>query len=130
MSDMSKTVRPLSPHLQVYRLPMTALMSISHRITGVILAGGCLLITAFLLAAASGPEMYDKVMGYAGTPFGTLFMFAWSFVLYYHLCNGVRHLLWDMVLILEEKQAILAGWIVLLATSALTAGTWYLVSLS
>lgn len=121
--------RPLSPHLEVYRLPMTALMSISHRITGVILAGGCLLITAFFVAAAMGPDAYNIIMNYAGTPWGALFMFAWSFVLYYHLCNGIRHLLWDMVLILDEKDAIGAGWIVLLATAMLTSATWCAVSI-
>lgn len=121
--------RPLSPHLEVYRLPMTALMSISHRITGVILAGGCLLITAFFVAAAMGPEAYKTVMDYASTFWGMLFMFAWSFVLYYHLCNGIRHLLWDLVLILEEKNAIAAGWIVLLVTAMLTSATWCAVSI-
>lgn len=126
MSETSKTIdRPLSPHLQVYKLPMTALMSISHRATGIILAVGCLLISCFLVAAASSQLCYDKLMLYAMTPYGTAFLFAWSFALYYHLCNGIRHLIWDTVHLLDQKKAIAAGWIVLLATAALTAGTWY-----
>ena len=129
MSDTVKShPRPLSPHLQVYRLPMTAIMSISHRITGVVLAGGCLLITAFLAAAATSPRYYDFIMGYSNNIYATAFLFLWSFVLYYHLCNGIRHLFWDMVMLIDEKKAIAAGWVVLLASAALTAGTWYLAA--
>ncbi len=117
--------RPLSPHLQVYRLPMTALMSISHRITGVALAGGLLIITAILVGAAAGPEYYDMAMSYASHPVGTGVLFAWSFALFYHLCNGVRHLIWDTVHLLDQEKAICAGWVVLITTLGLTATTWY-----
>lgn len=117
--------RPLSPHLQVYRLPMTALMSISHRISGVILAGGCLLVMAFLFAAAAGEKYYNLVMGYAQTPYGGWFMIAWAFVLYYHLFNGIRHLIWDTVHLITKEKAEAAGWVVLIATIGLTAATWY-----
>lgn len=117
--------RPLSPHLQVYRLPMTAFMSISHRITGVILAGGCLLVTAFLASAALGPQYYEPVRAFAGSPIGTILLFAWSIVLYYHLCNGIRHLIWDMGFMFEKTQAVMSGWLVLLGTAFLTAATWY-----
>lgn len=104
---------------------MTALMSISHRITGVILAGGCVLITAFLVAAAMGAQQYDAVMALAGTLLGQAFLFAWLFVLYYHLCNGIRHLIWDTVHLLDQKNAIIAGWVVLLATVLMTLATWH-----
>jgi succinate dehydrogenase / fumarate reductase cytochrome b subunit len=104
---------------------MTALMSISHRITGVILAGGCLVVTLILLGAAMGKDYYDCVMDFAATPVGTGLLFAWSFVMYYHLCNGVRHLIWDTVHLLGERTAVLAGWVVLAATLALTAVTWH-----
>lgn len=126
MTDLQKpnSSRPLSPHLQVYRLPMTALMSISHRITGVILAGGCLLITAFLGAAASGPEYYDAVMAFAVSWAGQAFLFAWLLVVYYHLCNGIRHLIWDTVHLLDKTQAAVSGWVVLAATVLLTMATW------
>lgn len=122
----SITNRPISPHLQVYKLPMTALMSITHRITGVILSGGMLLIAAFLVAAVMGRDQFDLITSYARTPYGLYFFIAWSFAVYYHLCNGVRHLMWDMVKLLEERQAIATGWVVLLCAAALTTGTWYL----
>lgn len=126
MSDTPKTFeRPMSPHLQVYRLPMTALMSISHRITGVILSGGMLLVAAFLIAAVMGRDYYDLVMSYARTPPGFWFFIAWAFALYYHMCNGIRHMIWDTVHLLELRQANAAGWVVLIVSAALTAATWY-----
>jgi len=120
----TQSSRPLSPHLQIYRLPMTAVMSISHRITGAILSGGTLLIAAWLLAAAAGPDYYNQVMGVIKSPFGAFILFAWSFVLYYHLCNGVRHLFWDTGRFFSLKAAKTANWIVILAACALTAATW------
>ena len=129
MTDLSKNFdRPLSPHLQVYKLPMTALMSISHRATGVILSGGCILIAVFLITAMLGPDHYNRLVAYARTDYGFWFMLAWAAALYYHLCNGVRHLIWDTVHLLEFGQAKAAGWVVLLATAILTAGTWYLAT--
>lgn len=104
---------------------MTALMSISHRITGVILAGGCLLITAFIVAAAMGPETFDGVMGFATSCVGQIFLFLWLLVTYYHLCNGIRHLIWDTVHLFEKTQAAISGYVVLLATLGLTLATWY-----
>ncbi len=127
-NDDLKSRRPLSPHLQVYKLPMTALMSISHRISGVILSGGLILIALFIICAAQGPDVFNMMAVYAGHPYMTAFFFAWSFVLYYHLCNGVRHLIWDAGCMLDKEIAASSGWYVLLATAALTAATWYIVS--
>lgn len=119
--------RPLSPHLQVYRLPMTAKMSITHRMTGVILMGGLLLMAGWLIAAALGPEYYDVALAFAGSPLGKFVLFGWSAAFYYHLCNGIRHLFWDMGYLFKLTAANAAGWIVLLATALLTIGTWFLV---
>jgi succinate dehydrogenase / fumarate reductase cytochrome b subunit len=124
-----KTDRPLSPHLQVYRLPMTALMSITHRMTGVALSAGCILITAFLIAAAVSEEAFVWIKDFSITPLGTIILFAWSFALYYHTCNGVRHLIWDTVHLLEERKAVAAGWVVLLSSAGLTAATWYFAAI-
>ena len=120
--------RPLSPHLQVYRLPMTALMSISHRITGAILSGGSLLITAFLIAAMMGETEYNMVVGFAGSWMGTAILAGWSFALYYHLCNGIRHLIWDTASMLSDTAAAISGWVVIAASIFLTAATWYLAA--
>lgn len=125
MSDMmNKTPRPLSPHLQVYKLPLTALMSISHRATGAGLAIGTILVTAFLLAAATGEAEYDFVMGLANTTIGTIILFLWSAALYFHMCNGVRHMFWDMGKNFNKAKAMRSNYYVLLAAAALTALTW------
>lgn len=121
--------RPLSPHLQVYRLPMAALMSISHRITGAILSGGFLLIAAFLVSAAMGRQYFNDVMSLAMTPVGIFILVGWSFCLYYHTLNGIRHLIWDTkVGTISLQKATVSGWIVLVGTVLLTAATWHFAS--
>lgn len=118
--------RPLSPHLQVYRLPLTAKMSITHRMTGVILMGGMLLLAGWLIAAMLGEEYYAHAMALAVSPFGQIVLFGWAAAFYYHLCNGIRHLFWDMGFLFKLSAANAANWVVLLATALLTAGTWCL----
>lgn len=127
IARMTTDTRPLSPHLQVYRLPMTAKMSITHRMTGVILMGGLILLAAFLCAAACGEEHYNLAVSLASSPLGQIALVAWSAAFFYHLCNGVRHLFWDMGFLFKLKNAFVSGWIVLIATALLTGGTWYLV---
>ena len=129
MSDsMKKVERPLSPHLQVYKLPLTALMSISHRITGVGLTFGTLLIAALLIAAACGEDQYNFVMGIAGTGIGRLVLFAWTLALYFHMCNGVRHMVWDTGKLLEKDNAMKANYYVLFFALCFTAATWFLAA--
>ncbi len=116
--------RPLSPHLQVYKLPLTALMSITHRITGVSLAIGTLLVTAFFIAGASGQEHYDFVMNLATSIFGQIILFLWSAALYFHMCNGIRHMFFDMGKCLDKKTAMRSNYYVLAGAIALTFATW------
>lgn len=116
--------RPLSPHLQVYKLPLTAVLSITHRITGVGLAVGTLLLTWWLVAAAVGPAAFAHAQGFIGSFFGLLLMFGWSAALYYHLCNGMRHLVWDAGKSLELVDAERANRVVIIAAAALTVLTW------
>ncbi|WP_434615563.1 succinate dehydrogenase, cytochrome b556 subunit [Azospirillum sp. B2RO_4] len=116
--------RPLSPHLQVYKLPLTAVMSITHRITGVGLAVGTLLLVWWLVAAAAGPAAFARAQGFIGSFFGLLLMFGWSAALYYHLCNGIRHLVWDAGKSFELTDADRNNKVVLGATAVLTVLTW------
>ncbi|AWU94710.1 succinate dehydrogenase, cytochrome b556 subunit [Azospirillum ramasamyi] len=116
--------RPLSPHLQVYKLPLTAVMSITHRITGVGLAVGTLLLVWWLVAAATGPEAFARAQGFIGSFFGLLLMFGWTAALYYHLCNGIRHLVWDAGKSFELTDADRNNKVVLGATAVLTVLTW------
>ena len=121
---MSSGNRPLSPHLQVYRFQWTMLLSISHRITGVGLAVGTLLLVYWLASAAAGPEAFATAQAIVGSFIGRLFLFGWTFALFYHLCNGIRHLFWDAGYGFELKSAYASGWAVLAATLVLTLLAW------
>jgi succinate dehydrogenase / fumarate reductase cytochrome b subunit len=88
--------RPLSPHLQIYRWPVTMAGSILHRATGLALAGGIVLIAWWLMAIASGPDAYDGFSAAARNPLGQLVLFGFVWSLAYHLLNGIRHLAWDV----------------------------------
>ncbi len=116
--------RPLSPHLQVYRLPLLALLSIGHRLTGLALAIGTFLLVWWLVAAATGPEAYATAQGFISSVIGRLLLFGWTLALFYHLCNGIRHLFWDVGYGYELKSAYASGWAVLAAAVALTLLAW------
>lgn len=87
--------RPRSPHLQIYRLTLTMLMSILHRLTGAALYAGTLLVAWWLIAAAAGPNGYAGVQWFMGTVVGQLILFGYTWVLMHHMLGGVRYLIWD-----------------------------------
>lgn len=116
--------RPLSPHLQVYKPQLTSSLSILHRITGVALAMGTLLLVYWLVAAASGAGAYESAQGFFGSFFGQLILFGWSIALFYHLANGIRHLFWDAGLGFELPEVYRSGWMVVVATAVLTLASW------
>lgn len=121
---MSDEKRPLSPHLQVYRWQITSVLSILHRITGVALALGLALLTAWLTAAAAGPKTFAMVQGLLASPLGLLVLLGFSFALFFHLCNGIRHLFWDFGMGFELSAATASGWAVIAASAVLTALAW------
>ena len=121
---MASPKRPLSPHIQVYRWQWTMLLSISHRATGIGLGVGTLLLVWWLVAAASGPEAFETVQEFIGSFIGQLLLFGWTFALFYHLCNGIRHLGWDMGLGFELDTAYKSGLAVLGVSAALTILSW------
>jgi succinate dehydrogenase / fumarate reductase cytochrome b subunit len=95
LAEVKPAARPLSPHLQIYRWSWTMAMSIAHRVTGVALYGGTLLVALWLIAAASGPAAYDMAQAIAGSIFGRLVLFGYTFVLLHHMVGGLRHFVWD-----------------------------------
>ena len=121
---MSQAERPLSPHLGIYRWQLTMMLSILHRATGVALSVGTLLVIALLLALAAGPEQYATVRGFCGSAIGMLLLFGWSWSLFFHLCNGIRHLAWDAGWGFEIPRAYLTGWTVVAVSLLLTGLTW------
>lgn len=116
--------RPTSPHLQIYQLPLTAKMSISHRATGVFLSAGLALTVLFLVALAEGPSSWESVHGFVASWFGQLVLFGFTLVLNYHLCNGIRHLFWDIGHGFSLEAASRSNNIVLTATAGLTLLVW------
>lgn len=116
--------RPLSPHLQVYKPQLTTVLSISHRITGVALSVGTLLLVAWIAATAKGPDAFAIVSGFMRNPIGLLLLFGWSVALFYHLANGIRHLFWDAGYGYDIETAYRSGWIVVGATGVLTVLAW------
>ncbi len=121
---MGQHQRPLSPHLQIHRPQLTLILSIVHRITGMALVFGLLLLTWWLIAAAAGPEAFGVAQAFLGSWFGLLVLFGLSLALFYHLCNGVRHLIWDSGHLLEIEGVQRSGWIMLVAAVVLTIIAW------
>lgn len=120
------TPRPLSPHLQVYRWQWTMVLSILHRVTGISLGLGTVLLAWWLLAAASGPGAFAVARAFIGSIPGRLVLLSFTFALFFHLANGVRHLFWDFGMGLERNTARRSGWIAFLAAIVLTVVAWEL----
>ncbi len=121
---MAQRTRPLSPHVLNYRFPLVALLSISHRATGIALSVGTLLLVYWLAAATYGPAAYDRASHVLGSPIGLLVLFGFSFSLFFHLANGIRHLFWDVGLGFELPVAVKSGYAVVGAAILLTVLTW------
>lgn len=121
---MDARKRPLSPHLQIYRWQLTMAMSIAHRASGVALAVGSLLLVCWLAAAASGPDAFATVQSLIGSFIGYIALFGWSVALFYHLCNGIRHLFWDAGKGFDLASVDKVSMLVLAATGGLTVLVW------
>jgi succinate dehydrogenase / fumarate reductase cytochrome b subunit len=120
---MATRPRPLSPHLQVYRPMYTMVLSIAHRATGVALSVGLALLACWLLALASGPAAYGRVRATLGSPLGFLVLAGFVLAFWYHFCNGLRHLNWDLGRGLEKASARRSGALVVIAALGLTVAT-------
>lgn len=125
---MSNSERPLSPHISIYRWPITMALSILHRATGIAMSVGLIVLVAWLFDAASGPDAYATFLAIMDSAIGRLALVAWSLAFFYHLSNGVRHLIWDSGRGFEKVDANRSSWLVLLATVALTALFWWAAS--
>ncbi|CAN0465765.1 unnamed protein product [Laminaria digitata] len=121
---MASNNRPLSPHLQVYKPQLTTFMSITHRATGIALAVGTLMLVCWLIAAATGESAFNEVQAFLGSIIGRLLLLGWSYALFYHMCNGLRHLFWDAGKGFEIEPAYMTGRIVIAASILLTIGAW------
>ena len=123
---MTQKTRPLSPHLQVYRLPLNALLSITHRITGVFLSLGLLYLIAWLWSLAAGEATYQAAQVWFSSWLAVLILCGFSFSLFLHLCHGIRHLIWDSGHALSKKDAEYSSYGVIACTITLTLLSWVL----
>ncbi len=121
---MAADNRPLSPHLQIYRPQITSVLSILHRISGVFMSLGILLLAYWLAAAASGPESYETAVALLGSVVGRLLLFGWTLAFFYHFLNGIRHLEWDTGRGFELPQVVRSGWLVVVLSLVLTLLMW------
>jgi succinate dehydrogenase / fumarate reductase cytochrome b subunit len=123
-TDGRTVKRPLSPHLQVYKPQITSILSILHRITGVAASVGLLLLTWWIVAAATSDSAYAAASWFMRSVLGILMIFGWIAALWYHFCNGIRHLAWDLGYGFELTEVHLTGKIVVIATAVLSVITW------
>jgi len=125
---MNNHDRPLSPHISIYRWPVTMVTSILHRATGLAMAAGFIVLVSWLFDAASGPAMYEKFLGVMDSTIGIVLLVGWSFAFFYHLANGIRHLVWDTGRGFEKEHATASAWVVIAVSVILTAAFWWVAS--
>jgi succinate dehydrogenase / fumarate reductase cytochrome b subunit len=132
MTDASRPPRepPMSPHLSVWRWHITMATSILHRATGVALYIGALIAAAWAVALAQGPEAYAGFKHLLGSPLGKLVMFGLTLSFFYHLANGVRHLVWDAGHGLNVKSANASSVVVFAFTAAATVAIWVIAAMT
>jgi succinate dehydrogenase / fumarate reductase cytochrome b subunit len=123
---MTSHPRPISPHLQIYKPQLTSVTSILHRISGVALSLGLLALVYWLIAAALGEASFDRAEAIAGSWLGRLALFGWTLAFFYHLLNGIRHLVWDAGRGFELPAAYRSGWAAIIGTVILTVIAWVL----
>jgi succinate dehydrogenase / fumarate reductase cytochrome b subunit len=121
---MNTDGRPLSPHLTIYRWPITMILSILHRVTGVAMSLGLIVFVLWLAAIAFDAPGYESLQNVLDTFVGRLLLLGWCFAFFFHLANGVRHLIWDTGRLFEKQQAEASAWVVLIAAVLMTAGYW------
>ena len=120
MADVNRGNRPLSPHLSIYRMAITMLVSILNRITGAGMVLAAILIVWWLMAAASGADYFATVDGFLTSWFGLLILVVSLWALWFHFLGGLRHLFMDFGLGYEIKTVNMTGWIVVIGSFVLT----------
>ena len=124
--------RPLSPFMfpTWYRFQITSFLSILHRLTGIALSVGSILLAWWLIAVAAGGQLFTATHAFIASPIGIVLLVLWSAAFFYHLCSGIRHLVWDLGYGFQIRDAYRSGYAVLIATALLTALTWLYVFLA
>lgn len=116
--------RPLSPHLQIYRPQWTSVLSILHRISGLLLSAGTALMVVWLVALAQGEAAYQSMLSFMSLLPVQFALVGWTLALFYHLLNGIRHLFWDAGMLLDLDSARASGWTAAVGSILLTVVIW------
>jgi succinate dehydrogenase / fumarate reductase cytochrome b subunit len=125
MAEATRAIeRPLSPHISVYRLLINTVMSGLHRITGMALYVGTLLLAAWLVGAAMGERQFNWVNDLFGHPVGKLILFGYTWALFHHMLGGLRHFIWDTGRGFQIWQVNLLAWLTIIGSISLTLATW------
>ena len=124
---MTRYSRPLSPHLTIYRWPLTMILSIMHRVTGVALSVGLILFAVWLITIFLGENAYTMFVSLMTSPLGYLALYSWSFSFFFHFCNGVRHLYWDTGRGFEKNKVEFSARIVVIISILLTLIFWWII---
>jgi succinate dehydrogenase / fumarate reductase cytochrome b subunit len=125
---MDPKQRPLSPHLQIYKPQLTSILSITHRLTGILLTIGLFALAFWVIALAAGEQCFTLLMDYLNSWVGKVALSLWVMAFFYHLGNGLRHLFWDAGYGLELTKVYAGGWAVILFTLLGTVG--FLIALN
>jgi len=126
---MAVNHRPRSPDAQVYRPQLTSVLSILHRASGAWLSAGAVVLVLWLTSVAAGGAWFAQMQGFLQSWIGILLLLSWTFALYYHLCNGIRHLAWDLNYGFELASIYRSGWLVVASSLVLTALTCIIAAL-
>ena len=118
--------RPLSPHLSIHKKVLTAVFSIFHRLTGIFLTLGSLLLVFWFLSISIGENFYNYFQNISSNFIFKVILFFWTLAFFYHLFNGIRYLFWSFSLGMELKTVYLSGYIIALLTIISTIIVWYL----
>lgn len=121
---MPQTARPLSPHLGIYRWQIQMVTSIVHRLTGIALVAGSILVLIGLLALADGPTAFGYLRRFSGSWIGIILLVGWTWSLAFHLLNGIRHLLQDAGLGFSIAQFVRNSWLAVIGSFILTIAVW------
>ncbi len=121
---MKTSNRPLSPHIQVYKMPLSAKLSILHRLTGLALSFAAVILVFWLFTLAFLPHYAVALQGFFASTLGKVILISINFAFFYHFCNGIRHLFWDVGKGLELEQVNRSGVIVIIAAVLLTTLVW------
>jgi len=122
---MKTSTRPLSPHIQIYKMPLSAKLSILHRLTGLALSAAAVFLVFWLYCLAYSSTTSVAIYVFFSSTLGKVILLLWTFAFFYHFCNGIRHLFWDVGKGFDISTVNKSGVVVVVAALVITALVWF-----